>query len=903
MPYQDRIREYAAQRPSNFSKVLARQTDAEIERDRRVHFKNNENAKNWDTTSAAKSLFHAKLWADFTAYCQQHWGCEPLSLSYINQPARSWAEDVSDRAGQFFVCLLEKKQGRDTANGRVRSVTAMGYRGGLAKVIVDEVRKTDLPTDHLREIMSGRHAIYERLYQKFSHDIGSLEIERSARRKRARWGKAELALLIDQLDIDMSASYDQTENRIQLQTLLMLIYYTGARPGAFLQSSYPWSMQSEDIVITRDLDGIYHASGEIKYLKGLQNWDKHLVPLEWDVPGPSQAVNVRLFDLPSRIIALAVYRRNLLDPTTGRPFQTLDDFFASPCARFPLAKAGAFFQSVGKKVTGTTTTPWHLSNAALSLQEVAAKCGFSRESTRLYSFRRGTASTWAELYGQESARTLLCHGRAKDIAPAFYVESPLTAKNVTHLLVEDPSAPKADTNVAFRALNSAAVRAQMAKTKLAAAVAAPDAASPHLPKIEVKKEDLDHACRVEDERCKFLWRDMQKWLDRAWDAGVLPGPKDRNDTAYEFVQFSKRGLAGKSQEHRDLFERAETARNEYARRRTVIKARLRKEAIKRRDAAVVASMAEATREDYEHANVHVQGLLPGPSGESSESAATTTPAAAAPTTTVTAPAPVADVEELGQLAEIYGRELCSFGGRQKEAAQLQRELHELGQSEATIARLVKVHQSRPTQTSAEDAAVLSAQDSEGDEDIDALSDDEFEEITAANALPIDVAEEVPQETLDAQGVEEGVSAADQQQAMAKRLYALLNRIHRIDALVDWMVRYWCPFCHPHELGGHQRVGSFTAPATARKHLSQKHTNIRERLLNCDEVYELPMPAAPASMAASPEVFAMTLEHLAENSALKLLGGIDTGFAECMEAASETCQPGEDLFSVLKALAP
>ncbi|CAO1613637.1 unnamed protein product [Parajaminaea phylloscopi] len=655
------------------------------------------------------------------------------------------------------------------------------------------VKNSACSTEQLRELFSGPHSIYKRLQQTSSHAVTSMDLDRSARRRQARWGKAELAILVNKLDLDLSSDFAQAENRVQLQALMQMLFYTAARPGSLLQGSYPWSLESRNLNILRDANGLYHVSGTIRYLKGMQAAHRQQAPLAFDEPGRSQSVNVRLFDLPTRVIALALYRRNLVDPQSGQPFKSPQAFLNSPCVEFKIRADGAFFQSVQKHHVRPTAPPWQTGAGAMALQALAGRCGFTMREhgypahqvgwaehldwDDTYNlFSRGTASTWAEVLGHESASRLLCHGRAKDSATVHYIESPLTAVNVTGMLVEGGDSSDAKINQAFRALNSAAARALVAQGRMRAEQegrkdeAEAQSADVGTDVLKVDPEELNRLCWHENEQCVPLFADYKA---RLTSCGTVvsssdPAPGQRRNNDYQCVQFLKSRLTGRSDDDAALFGRGVQARQDYTRRRNIIKESIRKRLIKERDGRIVSAGSRAQGSDLQAASSRVGELVGGAGNEepSGRPAAMASSNEASGSKNVAIEAPVEEGDELGALAVVVGEDMCLPEGQSQRLAALQRELGEIGEGDkaaeifgySSLTRVEKI-----------------AEEDNSDDEV--IAEEEIEAHRATQGLPVDEPKDVGQEILDVQGVEVGIDAPTQQRAMFIRLHNLMIRGH------------------------------------------------------------------------------------------------------------------------------
>lgn len=170
-----------------------------------------------------------------------------------------------------------------------------------------------------------------------------------------------------------------------------------------------------DIKIVQLKRHYYIIQGESTALKGHSGTDRPNWTARFVIHPPSKKTN-QIYDLPRRAVADLIFRRVLIKAFAGKPDTSALEFLASEQSGFQLDPARdnepVFLAPTHGQRCGPLTLDATTANEQFA--ELCLKIGLP--AARLYNFRKGAASLWAQGHDRESAKQLLSHERGRDAA-------------------------------------------------------------------------------------------------------------------------------------------------------------------------------------------------------------------------------------------------------------------------------------------------------------------------------------------------------------------------------------------------------------------------------------------------------------------------------------------------------
>lgn len=188
-----------------------------------------------------------------------------------------------------------------------------------------------------------------------------------------------------------------------MKCILLLLLLTALRPGAFLPASKGAGyLKLKHITSVQPERGKYVIEGEGLPLKGAAGPTRTNWTTSFTIQPPSKTGNP-IYDLPARLVALLVYRGNVLDATTGEAFPDIAAFQRSRQARFePWPPKAPVFCKPTRSGSCERDSPLDQTAANRAFHDLCRKVGLP--GSRLYNFRKGAAMVWEQALNAEAAR-------------------------------------------------------------------------------------------------------------------------------------------------------------------------------------------------------------------------------------------------------------------------------------------------------------------------------------------------------------------------------------------------------------------------------------------------------------------------------------------------------------------
>lgn len=402
-------------------------------------------------------------------------------------------QTLSAHLSAYLVARLDWTKGQQE-NGKVKASQVRVWCEQIVAVTASELSERQVPSRRITAILHQNGGVHCSLRKQAAHLARDFNLSKR-RKPTVTYGRAELALILADLQ-DYSRRPEALFSSVELDTdfeeLLLFLFGTGHRPGAFLPSTREGYLRLGNMHVLQTSRGIYAITGVTAPLKGtgLETDDEERSPFY--IASPTKSQNF-VFELPMRVIASLLKRRAIINPATGRPFGSTAEFQASNASEFSLSPADE--PKIRSVAPDGTVSPLTANSAASRLRNVCRRVGLP--FAKLYNFRKGSSNVW---FGPEQARFFLGHGRGSDVAADHYFLDPRLSRNLAAVLFDsdaDADAAHAQfANTVWRQLSAPAVLVAVHASRRTAGGG---------PQYPVDKDILDHLCETDAGRKQPWW--------------------------------------------------------------------------------------------------------------------------------------------------------------------------------------------------------------------------------------------------------------------------------------------------------------------------------------------------------------------------------------------------------------